>query len=100
MSATPQRNIFDLLEQFFTKRKSPGELVCAGVLQADPTVRGPGEGSGCFFNRFLNQVPKISGVPTIVVQCCEHLESTGTHCSSTLTERRLSSSKLSGLQEE
>ena len=74
---TSQRNIFDILEQFFTKRKSPGELVSAGVLKEDPTVRGPGEGNGCFFNRFLHDVPKMSGVPTLVVQCCEHLEGTG-----------------------
>jgi hypothetical protein len=75
--ATPPRTIFDILEQFFMKRKTPGEMLNSGILKEDPTVRNPGEGAGCLFNRNLSEVPKLNGVPTLVVQCCEYLEFKG-----------------------
>ncbi len=73
MSSIPTA-VFELLEQFFAgKRKTPEELVKAGVLQEDP--RGPpGGGGGKFFNRHLTEVPKVNGVPSVVVDCCNWLE--------------------------
>ena len=62
--------IFEFLEQFFRSRKSPEELVATGILKEDPTLSD----SGKFFHKPLSDVPKIDGIPTIVVKCCEYLE--------------------------
>ena len=76
MSKEP-RNILDILEHFFTRRKTPDEMIKTGILKEDPTQPQPGAGTGCYFNRFLSDVPKMDNIPCIVVECCEFLENNG-----------------------
>lgn len=71
------RNILDILEQFFLKRKSPEDLVNDGILKTNPTLPEPGTGLGKFFNKNLSEVPKIDGIPSIVVECANYLENSG-----------------------
>ena len=44
--------------------------MATGILKEDPTLTGRGK----FFHKPLSEVPKIDGIPTIVVKCCEYLE--------------------------
>lgn len=70
-------SLLDILEQFFTKRKGPEDLVEKGILKENPAVPAPGEGTGKYFNRFISAVPQTEGIPTIVTECCLFIENNG-----------------------